>query len=341
MEQPAEDVSRQLHEKIKKPATAMRNIGLDLVRVTEGAALEAGRWIGSGNFSGAHRAATDAMYTMLEALDIDGRVVIGEERRIDDCLPLCWGTTFGSGTSPVDLAVDPIDGTRLLVQGKSGAISIVAVAPRDSLWSPGPAKYLDKIVVDRDAAAVLVPECLDAPAAWTLSLIARAKQKPVRDLTVVVLQRMRHHDLIEEIRATGARILLREEGDAEGAMVAATPGSGVDLLMGVGGATQGVLSACAVRAFGGAMVTRLLPQSAEEQDAVQAAGMDVKRVRTEKDLVTSDQIYFAVTGITDSLLLPGVIYRGVRAETHSLLIRAETGTRRHIHAEHLLEAPGD
>lgn len=313
-----------------------RNLGLDLVRVTEGAALEAGRWIGSGNFNGAHRAATDTMYAMLETLGIDGRVVIGEERRIEDCLPLCWGTTFGPGVTPVDLAVDPIDGTRLLVQGKSGAISIVAIAPHAAIWSPSPAKYLDKIVVDRDAADVLVPECLDAPAAWTLSLVARAKHKPVRDLTVVVLQRMRHHDLIEEIRATGAHILLREEGDAEGAMVAATPDSGVDLLMGIGGAPQGVLSACAVRALGGAMVTRLLPQSNEERVAIEDAGLEIARVRTEKDLVTSNQIFFAVTGITDSLLLPGVTYRGSRAETHSLLIRAETGTRRRIHAEHSL-----
>ncbi|MEZ4518236.1 MAG: class II fructose-bisphosphatase [Chloroflexota bacterium] len=318
---------------------ASRNIGLDLVRVTENAALEAGRWIGSGNFNGAHRAATDAMYGMLESLGIDGRVVIGEDRRVEDCLPLCWGTTFGTGDAPVDLAVDPIDGTRLLVQGKSGAISIVAVAPRDAMWNPGPAKYLDKIVVDRDAADVLVPECLNAPAAWTLSLVARAKHKPVRDLTVVVLQRMRHEDLIEEIRATGARILLREEGDAEGAMVAATPGSGVDLLMGIGGASQGVLSACTVRALGGAMVTQLVPQTVEEQEAIETAGVDLSQIRTEKDLVTSNQIFFAVTGITDSLLLPGVTYSGSRAETHSLLIRAETGTYRRIDAEHSLDNP--
>lgn len=316
---------------------APRNIGLDLVRVTESAALAAGRWIGSGNFDEAHRAATDTMYGMLSTLGIDGRIVIGEERRVENCLPLSWGTKFGSGSTPFDLAVDPIDGTRLLIQGKSGAISIVAIAPQNSLWSPGPARYLDKIVVDRDAAAVLVPECLDAPAAWTLSLVARAKQKPVRDLTVVVLQRMRHQDLIDEIRATGARILLREEGDAEGAMVAATPGSGVDLLMGVGGAMQGVLSACAVRALGGAMVTRPLPQSAEEQANLAASDFDMTIVRTEKDLVTTDQIFFAVTGITDSLLLPGVTYSGSRAETHSLLIRAATGTRRMIHAEHLIE----
>lgn len=333
----AENLAMQKRGEAMGTTVAPRNMGLDLVRVTEGAALEAGRWIGSGNFNGAHRAATDAMYAMLQALGIDGRVVIGEERRIADCLPLSFGTTFGVGAATVDLAVDPIDGTSLLVQGKAGAISIVAIAPQDAMWSPGAAKYLDKIVVDRDAAAVLVPECLDAPAAWTLSLVARAKNMPVRDLTVVILQRPRHHDLIEEIRATGAHILLREEGDAEGAIVAATPSSGVDLLMGVGGATQGVLSACAVRALGGAMVTRLLPQSPEERAELESIDVDLLRVRTEKDLVTSDKIFFAVTGITDSLLLPGVRYSGSRAETHSLLIRAETGTRRLIQAEHSLE----
>ncbi|HQF70086.1 MAG TPA: fructose-bisphosphatase class II, partial [Promineifilum sp.] len=206
-----------------------RNSGLDLVRVTEAAALAAGRWIGSGNFAAAHAAATDAMFNMLAALQIDGHVAIGEDRLIDGAAPLAEGATFGAGLMPYDLAVDPIDGTRLLVEGKPGAISVVAMAPRHSIRSIAPAEYLEKIVVDRDAAAVLVPECLNAPAAWTLALIARTKKKAVRDLVVVVLQRARHHDLGEEIRATGARVLLREEGDADGALVAATPGSGVDL----------------------------------------------------------------------------------------------------------------
>ena len=319
------------------PTLSSRNIGLDLIRVTEAAALAAGRWIGSGNFDAAHAAATDAMFNMLAALQIDGCIAIGEDRLMDGVAPLCQGATFGPGLTPFDLAVDPIDGTRLLVEGKPGAISVVAIAPRHSIRSIAPADYLDKIVVDRDGAAVLVPECLDAPAAWTLALIARAKKKAVRDLVVIVLQRMRHHDLIEEIRATGARILLREEGDAEGALVAATPDSGVDVLMGVGGAAQGGLAACAVRALRGAMLARVAPQTAEERAAVDQAGGLARRVLTVEDLVASDDVLFAATGITDTSLLPGIAYRGSHAETHSLLIRAKTRTRRFIQAEHSLE----
>jgi fructose-1,6-bisphosphatase II len=313
-----------------------RNIGLDLVRVTEASALAAGRWIGSGNFEAAHAAATEAMYSVLATLGVDGVIAIGEDRLIEGYAPLGEGVVFGAGKELCDLAVDPIDGTSLLVEGKPGAISVIGVAPRHSIWSARPVEYLDKIVVDRDAANVLVPECMDAPAAWTLALIARAKKKPVRDLVVVVLDRLRHHDLIEEIRATGARILLRQEGDAEGALVAATPGTAVDVLMGIGGAAQGVLSACAVRSLGGAMLARIAPQSAEERAAVTQAGLDMNRIMTVDDLVSSDDIVFAATGITDTSLLPGISYHGDHAETHSLLIRAKTKTRRHIQAEHVL-----
>lgn len=314
-----------------------RNIGLDLTRVTEAAALAAGRWIGSGNFAAAHVAATGAMHHMLAALDIDGRVAIGEDRLIDGQAPLQEGVTFGEGKAAHDLAVDPIDGTRLLVEGKPGAISVVAVAPRGSIWSAGPTEYLDKIVVDRSAAHVLVPECMDAPAGWTLALVARAKNKSVRDLVVVVLQRVRHQDLIDEIRATGARIYLRQEGDTEGALEAAMPGTGVDILMGIGGASQGVISACAVRALRGGMLARLSPQSAEERAAISQAGLDLRRIYTVEDLVTSDDIFFTATGLTGTSILPGISYEGDHAETHSLLIRAKTKTRRYIHAEYSTE----
>ena len=313
------------------------NMGLDLVRVTEAAALAAGRWIGSGNFDAAHAAATDAMFNTLTLLQIDGTITIGEDRLIDGAAPLSKGVAFGAGLLPSDLAVDPIDGTRLLAEGKPGAISVVALAPHHSIRSIAPAEYLDKIVVDRDAADVLVPECLDAPAAWTLALIARAKKKAVRDLVVVVLQRARHHDLIEGIRATGARVLLRGEGDAEAALVAATPGSGVDVLMGVGGAAQGGLAACAVRALRGGMLARIAPQSAEERAAADQAGLDSRRVMTVDELVASDDVLYAATGITDTSLLPGIAYKGSHAETHSLLIRSKTRTRRFIQAEHSLE----
>ncbi len=315
-----------------------RNIGLDLARVTEAAALAAGRWIGSGNFNAAHAAATEAMYNMLVALGIGGCVAIGEDRMIDGNAALCEGVTFGDGQPLCDLAVDPIDGTQLLIEGKPGAVSVIAVAPRHSIWSAGPAEYLDKIVVDRDAAHVLVPECMDAPAAWTLALIARAKKKAVRDLVVVVLQRLRHHELIEEIRATGARIYLRQEGDAEGALEAAMPGTGVDILLGIGGASQGVLAACAVRALGGGMLARLAPQSAEERAAVTQSGIDSRKIYTVNELVASDDIFFAATGLTGTPILPGISYKGSYAETHSLLIRAKTKTRRFIQAEYALES---
>lgn len=317
--------------------TQLRNIGLDIVRVTEAAAIAAGRWIGSGNFIGAHREATQAMHSTLSLLGVEGCVAIGEDRDVEGCPALCMGTTFGDGMTICDLAVDPIDGTRLLVEGKPGAISVVAVTPRHSMWSPGPVGYLDKIVVDRDAAGVLVPECLDAPAAWTLALIARAKDKPVKDIVVVVLKRQRHEELIEEIRATGAHILLRDEGDAEAALLAATPNTAVDVLMGVGGASQGVLSACAVRALRGQMLARVTPQSDAERQATLDAGIDLEQIMTVEDMVTSNDIYFAATGITGTPLLGGIAFRGRHVETHSLLIRAETQTRRFIAAEHTLE----
>jgi fructose-1,6-bisphosphatase II len=312
-----------------------RNIGLDLVRVTEAAALAAGRWIGSGKSEMAHRAATQAMYDALNTLNINGRIVIGEERPVDGKLLLGAKQKIGTGLGPeIDAVVDPIDGTQLLIKGQSGAISVVAVTPKDTLWSPAPAAYMEKIVVDRNAASVLVPECMDAPAAWTLALIARVKKKAVHDLTVIILDRDRNHDLIEEIRATGATILLRDQGDAEGSFLAASPDTGVDLLMGVGGAAQGVIAACAAKSMDGAMLARLAPQSQAEQDAIRSAGLDEKQILTCSEMVRTDEIFIAATGITDSLLLTALRYRGMHAETHSLLIRSETGTRRFIHAEH-------
>lgn len=312
-----------------------RNVGLDLVRVTEITALAAGRWIGSGNYEAAHRAASRAMADALDTLEINGRVVIGEEGRLGSFSPLSSGRQVGTGNGPeVDLVVDPIDGTNLLIKGRPGAISVVGIAPRGTMWSPVPAIYMDKIVVDRQAAEALVPECMDAPAAWTLALVARVKQKAVRDLTVIVLDRPRHKDLIAEIRETGARILLRDEGDAEGALVAAVPETDVDILMGIGGASQGVIAACAVKALGGGMLARLAPQSEAERQAVQKAGLDATVVLTCDQLIQSNEIFFAATGITDSVLLPAMQFQGTYAETHSLLLRAETGTRRFIRAEH-------
>jgi len=312
-----------------------RNIGLDLVRVTETVALATGRWVGSGNYDMAHLTACRAMADALNTLDMNGRVIFGEERRLGKNAPLCSHQLVGTGDGPdVDVLVDPIDGTNLLIKGLPGAVSVVCVAPKDTIESLFPAKYMEKIIVDEEAADALVPECLDAPAAWTLALIARAKNKAVRDLSVVVLNRTRHEDLIAEIRATGARVLLRDEADAEGAFLAVTPHTGVDLLMGIGGSAQGMIAACAVKAQGGQMLSRLAPQSNEERLLLQQAGLDVTKIRTVDELVRTKQLFIAVTGVTVTTLLPEMRYYSDFARTHSLLIRSETGTRRYIQADH-------
>lgn len=315
-----------------------RNIGLDLVRVTEAAAIKAGRLIGSGKRKEAHGEASRAMWEALNEVDIDGKIVIGEEGRLGGDTLLETGKPVGSGEgTQVDVVVDPVDGTELLIRGHPGALSLVGVAPRGAMYSPAPAVYMEKIVVDVNAAHALVPECLDAPAAWTLALVARVKQKSVRDLSVIVLERARHSDLVEEIRSAGARVMLRSEGDAEGALVAATPDTNVDVLIGVGGVSEGVIAACAVKAMNGAMLARLAPQSEEERAAIVAAGLDPERIFTADDLVGGNQIFFAATGITDSSLLRCIEYNGRMVQTHSLLLRSETRTRRFIRMQYLLD----
>jgi fructose-1,6-bisphosphatase II len=319
---------------------AYRNIGLDLIRVTESAAISAGRWIGLGMHDATHHAATKAAAKVLNSMEIRGHIVMGEEGRLGEYSPLNTGAAVGTGSGPeLDVIVDPIDGTNLVIRGHSGAISVVAIAPKGVIWSPDPAAvYMEKIIVDGEVAGSLVPECLDAPAAWTLALIARVKKKPVRDLAVIVLDRPRHNDLIEEIRSSGARILLRGEGDVEGALEAALPGRGADLVMGIGGVAEGLLAACAVKALGGAMIGRLAPQNEEERLAVEAAGLDRKRILTCDELVAGNQIYFAATGITNSVVLSPIEYhQGNRVATHSLLLRSETETRRFIHGVHHLK----
>jgi fructose-1,6-bisphosphatase II len=313
-----------------------RNTGLDLVRATEAAALAAARLMGLGSRDDADQAATAAMAHALDTLDIDGRIVIGEEGRTASS-DLISGRRVGSGRGmPVDLVADPIDGRRLVALGRAGAIAVAVIATRGAMWSPGPVAYMEKLVVNREAAAALVPECLDAPAAWTLALIARAKGKQVRDLVVFLLDRPRHSDLLDEIRAAGARVMLADDGDISGAVLAASPDSPVDMLMGVGGAAEGVIAACAVKSLGGAMLARLAPQRAEERAALAEAGLDQRRILSCDDLVMGQQIFFVATGITDGLLLSGVRYQGERATTNSLILRCETRTRRTIQAEHLV-----
>jgi fructose-1,6-bisphosphatase II len=314
-----------------------RNTGMDLVRATEAAALQAGRWLGRGNRTEADHAAISAMARALNLLEMDGFIVIGEEGKTGEHSVLEGGRRIGTGNGPeLDVVVDPIDGKRMLAEGRSGAIAAAAIAPRGSLWAPRPAIYMEKLVVNAEAAHALVPECLDAPAGWTLALVARVKKKAVRDLVVFVLDRPRHQDLIEEIRVAGARVMLRGDGDVAGALMAASRHGSVDILMGIGGVPEGVMAACAVRSLRGGMLARLAPQSEPEREAVLAAGLDVRRILTSNELAASEHVFFAATGIADGPLLSGVRYQGDRAETHSLVLRAETGTRRVINADHLL-----
>jgi fructose-1,6-bisphosphatase II len=317
------------------PAT--RNLGLELMRATEAAALAAGRWMGLGKREEADDAASEAMFAILDTIEFDGQVVVGEEGRSGKRTPLEGHRYVGTGAGPkMDVVLDPIDGRTLLAQGRLGAISVVASAPRGSMWSPGPAVYMEKIVVSMEVAGAVVAECLDAPAAWTLALVARTKKKSLRDLVVFVLDRPRHQDLIEEIRTAGARVMLRTDGDIAGALMACSSHADVDILMGIGGLAEGVIAACAVKAMGGAMLGRLAPQSDEERNVIAAAGLDTEQILTGDALVASNEIFFTATGITDGPLLAGVRYHGNRAETESLVLRGETGTRRIIHAEHVL-----
>ena len=314
-----------------------RNLGMDLVRTTEAAALAAGRWMGLGTPREADQDATAAMWAAINTIEMDGQIVTGEEGRPLGRAVLRAGAGVGAGSGPlVDAVADPIDGRRLLARGYPGAMSTVAVAPRGAFWSPAPAGYMAKIVVDATVAPYLVPECLDAPAAWTLALIARAKDKRVGDLVALVLDRPRHVDLIQEIRQAGARVMLRTDGDVAGALMAMLPDGGVDVLLGIGGVVQGLIAACAIKATGGAMLGRLAPQSEAERQALDGAGLDTQRILTVDEMVQGDETFFAATGITDGVLLSGVHYHGNRATSNSMILRGKTRTRRMIHAEHLL-----
>lgn len=308
------------------------NLGFDLVRATEAAAISAGRWMGLGQREAADQAAAEAMYAVLDELDINGRIVVGEETKLGPEAPIDADHHIGTGQGPaMDVVLDPIDGRRLLAQGKLGAIAVAAIAPRNSMWSPAKAAYMEKIVVSEKVAGALVAECMDAPVAWTLALVARAEKKDVRDLVVFVLDRPRHADLIEEIRTAGARVLLRGDGDIFGALMAASADTGVDLLLGVGGTAEGLIAACAVKAIGGAMLGRLWLRDEAERASVTAADIEPGRILNCDQLISSNDIFFAATGITDSPLLSGVHYQGNKVDTESLLLRGLTGTRRKIH----------
>jgi fructose-1,6-bisphosphatase II len=309
--------------------------GLDLVRATEAGALAAGRFMGLADRHGADHAAQDAMAEALDLLPMKGRIICGEEGRIGGHSPLDSQSMVGTGKGPeLDVEVNAIDGAGLVADGLSGALSVAAFAPPGALWKPGPAVYMDKLVVDRTVADSLGPEALDAPPGWTLATVARAKGKDVRDVVVFMVDRPRHKQLIHDIRQAGARVFLRSGGDVGGALLAADENAPVDIMMGIGGTAEGLMAACAVKSLGGFMLGRVTPQSQNERQACLDGGVDINRVLSCGDMVQGDEVFFSATGITDGLVLHGVRYHGDYVDTQSLVLRYETGTRRLIKTEH-------
>jgi len=308
-----------------------RNLALELVRVTEAAALSAGRFMGRGQKEAADKAAVDAMRLVLNSIEMDAVVIIGEGQK-DEAPMLFNSEHVGTGNPPeYDLAVDPIDGTRPLADGFVNSIATVAIAPRGTMYNPGPAFYMDKIAVGPEAVGMID---IDAPVKTNLNRVARIKNMHVNDLTVVVLNRPRHEQLIREIRECGARIQLIPDGDVAGAMMTCWPDAGVDVLMGIGGTPEGVLAACALRGMGGEIQGKLYARNGEERQIAEDLGYDFDQVITMDDLVSSDDVFFAATGITDGLLLDGIKYFSHGARTDSLVIRGRTGTVRQIIARH-------
>lgn len=314
-----------------------RNLALELARVTEAAALGAGRWMGRGDKIAADRAAVDAMRLVMNTIQMDGVIIIGEGEK-DEAPMLYNGERLGTGTEPaVDIAVDPIDGTRPMALGLPNAISTVALAPRGTMFNPGPIMYMDKIAVGPEARNVID---INAPVEDNLTKIAMARGKDVNDLTAVILDRERHTELIARVRKTGARILLIPDGDVAGALMTAWDTSHVDVLLGIGGTPEGVIAACALRAMGGAIQGRLHPRNPDEARRGREAGYDLEKVLTLDDLVSSEDVFFAATGLTDGVFLKGVTYFRDGAETDTLVVRGLTGTIRHINAVHRLSKLG-
>ena len=311
-----------------------RNLALELVRVTESAALAASRWVGRGDKNGADGAAVEAMRTVLSTVSMDGIVVIGEGEK-DEAPMLFNGERIGDGTPPqTDIAVDPIDGTTLTALGRDNAIAVIAVSERGTMFNPGPCFYMEKIAVG--------PECvgsIDITASPTQNLrwVAKAKRESVRDLTVMILDRPRHDDLIAEVRSTGARIRLISDGDIFGAIATAWPSAGVDVLFGIGGTPEGVIAAAALKCMGGEIQGRLYPRNDQERDDAIAAGYDLSAVLTTDTLVSGDNCFFAATGITDGELLRGVRFDRRGAHTQSLVTRSQSGTVRLVDAVHRID----
>src|SRR6516164_7653572 len=311
-----------------------RNLALELARVTEAAAMAAARWVGRGDKNGADGAAVNAMRMLINSVSMRGVVVIGEGEK-DNAPMLFNGEEVGDGTGAAcDVAVDPIDGTRLCANGMPNAVSVLAVAGgRGSMYDPSAVFYMSKLATGPEAAGMVD---LDAPPAANVLAVAKGKGCSPQDVTVVILERPRHAELIAEVRASGARIHLITDGYVAGAIMAAREGTGIDLMLGIGGTPEGIIAACALKCLGGVILGKLAPRDGAERRRALDAGHDLDRVLTTDDLVSSDDVFFAATGITDGELLAGVRYKPGGATTHSLVMRSRAGTIRSIRSEHAL-----
>ncbi len=323
----------QQEQRFEQRGTSERNLGMELVRVTEAAALNAGRWMGKGNKEMVDQSAVDAMRHALDGVDISGIVVIGEGEK--DKAPMLYvGEKVGNGSYPeVDVAVDPVDGTRLLALGISGALAMVATAERGTMYSAPPGVYyMEKIAVGQAMKHVID---INAPIVVNLDRIARVRDAHIDDLTVVVLDRPRHQDIIRQVREAGARIRLITDGDVAAAIQAAMEDyTGVDVLLGIGGAPEAVLAAAAIKCVGGEIQCKIWPRTDEEREKMVADGIDLKQVFRTDDLVKGNDVAFAATGITSGELLNGVQYFGWGARTSSVMMRSRSGTVRYIEARH-------
>jgi fructose-1,6-bisphosphatase II len=308
-----------------------RNLALELVRVTEAAALAAARMVGRGDKEGADQAAVDAMRNVLDTVSMDGVVVIGEGEK--DKAPMLYnGEHIGDGTPPqVDVAVDPLEGTRLTALGMPSAIAVIALSERGSMFDPGPCVYMEKIAGGPEVADLLD---LNRPLPETLELVARRKGIEMRDVMVVMLDRERHHEAMREVREAGARVRLIMDGDVSAAMLAVSDDSPVDLLWGIGGTPEGVISAAAIKCIGGQLLGRLWPRDDAERQAAIDAGYELDRILNAGDLVSGEDVFFSATGVTDGDVLQGVRYRAGRATTESLVMRSRSGTVRRVSARH-------
>jgi fructose-1,6-bisphosphatase II len=318
----------------RRPEEPDRNLALELVRVTEAAAMAAGRWVGRGDKNGGDGAAVDAMRKLIGTVSMRGVVVIGEGEK--DQAPMLYnGEDVGNGEGPeCDVAVDPIDGTTLMSKGMPNAIAVLAATERGAMFDPSAVFYMEKLAVGPEAADVID---LEAPVAENLRRVAKAKHTDVSDVTVCILDRARHADLVKAVREAGARIHFISDGDVAGAISAARPNTGVDMLIGIGGTPEGIIAACALKCMGGAIQARLWPRDDEERAKAVAAGHDLNRVLTTDDLVTGDNAFFVATGITDGDLLRGVHYRSGGCTTQSIVMRSKSGTVRMIDGFHRLE----